>query len=74
VTLTDETKGCEMQTKFTLLTVNDIAERLLLSEQHARRLCREKRLPAFRLGRDYRIDEADLNSYVESLKPAREAV
>jgi excisionase family DNA binding protein len=61
-----------MDNKLNLLTVSDIAERLSLSEPHARKLCRTGYLPAFKLGsKDYRIDETDLNSFIRSLKPSK---
>jgi excisionase family DNA binding protein len=58
-----------MDRPFTLLNVNDIAGRLLLSRQHTRKMCRDGELPAFKVGSDFRLDERDLIAYVEARKP-----
>jgi excisionase family DNA binding protein len=51
-----------------LLTVPETAEKLKLSERAVWRLLAGRKLPAVKLGRAVRIDQADLVTFVESLK------
>ncbi len=52
-----------------LLTVEQAAERLNLKLNTVRIKIRNGELPYFfKLGRDWRVDEADLEKYIEELK------
>jgi excisionase family DNA binding protein len=51
-----------------LLTTREIAERLNISERHARRLLAD--MPIVRLGRCVRVDQRDLEAWVASRKVA----
>ncbi|MBN2590030.1 MAG: helix-turn-helix domain-containing protein [Sedimentisphaerales bacterium] len=53
-----------------LLSIEDIAEILGLEYKSIYRLIRSGELPAARIGRVYRVNEADLASYIESQKQA----
>ena len=47
-----------------LLTVRQVARRLAVSEPTTRRLIRAGLLPAVRVGRGIRVDEAELEDYI----------
>jgi excisionase family DNA binding protein len=47
-----------------LLEVSHIAHRLRASQEHVRRLIREKKLAAIRLGARWRVDPADLQAFI----------
>ena len=47
-----------------LLTVAEVAERLRVSTMTVYRLIQREELPALRIGRSYRIDQDDLQSYL----------
>jgi excisionase family DNA binding protein len=49
-----------------LLTVAQAARALVCSEAHIRLLIRAGELPAFMLGRTYRIKPADLGAWIEA--------
>jgi excisionase family DNA binding protein len=49
-----------------LLSQREAAEILSLSEQTVRRLTREGRLPAVRIGASVRYREADLETFIET--------
>ena len=51
-----------------LLTIKDVADRLLLSERTVRRLLDAGELRAFRLGRQWRISLLDLQKYLEECR------
>jgi excisionase family DNA binding protein len=57
-----------MDTKSKLLTVSDVAEYLAITIDHARKMCRAKALPAFKVGSDFRVDPSDFNVYLAGLK------
>lgn len=48
----------------TVLTVAEIAEYLRVSETTAWRWCQTGKLPAFRIGRKWRVRRADLEHYI----------
>lgn len=50
-----------------LLTVEQVAERLQLTPELVRELLRKGRVPGFRMGKFWRIREADLNAYIRAL-------
>jgi excisionase family DNA binding protein len=47
------------------LTPDQVAERLQVSTETIRRLCREHRLKAIRIGRQRRVREQDLEEYLD---------
>ncbi|NPV90507.1 MAG: helix-turn-helix domain-containing protein [Firmicutes bacterium] len=51
-----------------LLTVDQAAEYLQISPWIIRKWLREKKLPGFKIGREWRIDEKDLNQLIEDAK------
>ena len=48
-----------------LLTVNEVAGILRVSNMTVYRLVKSKQLPAIRVGKNYRIKESDVNQYLE---------
>jgi excisionase family DNA binding protein len=48
-----------------LLEVSHVAHRLSASQEYVRRLIRERKLAAIRLGTRWRIDPADLQAFIE---------
>jgi len=51
-----------------LLTVEQAADYLKMSPYVVRRWLREGKLPGFKVGHDWRIDEADLAALIEEAK------
>ncbi len=51
-----------------LLTIDQAAEYLQINPQVVRRWLREKKLPGFKVGRVWRIDEKDLAAVIEDAK------
>lgn len=49
-----------------LLTSDEVAEVLRIPIDHVWRLIRTKRLPAFKVGRDYRIKREDLELFTNT--------
>jgi excisionase family DNA binding protein len=49
-----------------LLTVAEVAEYLSVSDQTVRRWIKEKKLPAFKLDRELRVRESDLEAFLEA--------
>ena len=50
-----------------ILTVNQVAEYLQLSEMTTYKLVQEGRIPAFKIGRHWRIKRTDLNNLIDQL-------
>ena len=50
-----------------ILTVNQVAEYLQLSEMTTYKLVQEGRIPAFKIGRHWRIKRTDLNNLIDRL-------
>jgi len=48
-----------------VLSPAQVAERLQVSTETIRRLCRERQLKAIRIGRQWRIREQDLEEYLD---------
>ena len=60
--------AAEMQKHFKVeptLTLAEAAEEIGISVQSMRALCREKKIPAIRLEKSYRIRVVDLNRFLE---------
>lgn len=56
------------------LTTEQVAQRLGTTDRTVRRMIKEKRLKAFRLGqRQWRIEEFDLEAYIEEQKKLAQA-
>jgi len=51
-----------------LLTVEQAAEYLQTSPWVIRKWLRERKLPGFKIGREWRIDEKDLHELIEEAK------
>jgi len=57
------------------LTTAQVAQRLSTTDRTIRRMIKEKRIKAFRLGeRQWRIEESDLEAYIEKQKRLAEAI
>ncbi len=50
-----------------ILTVSQVAEYLQLSEMTAYKLVQEGRIPAFKIGRHWRVKKSDLTSLIDQL-------
>jgi excisionase family DNA binding protein len=48
-----------------LLTVNEVADILRVSNMTVYRLVKSGQIPAIRVGKNYRIKESDVNDYLE---------
>ena len=61
--------AAEMEKHFKVqptLTMNEAAQELGISVQSMRALCRERKIPAVRLDKSYRIRVVDLNNYLDA--------
>ncbi len=57
---------------YNLLTVSEVAQSLRISETTVREMCKRGELPAVRVGKHYRIKQADLDAYLQT-DPPRQA-
>jgi len=55
------------------LTLQDIADELKLHIETVREWVRTKRLPAYRVGRDYRVKRTDLDKFLEQRRTKPDA-
>jgi excisionase family DNA binding protein len=55
--------GCVLEARF--LTVEDISRDLSVAEDTVRGWIREKKLPAYRVGKEYRIKIVDYERFLE---------
>jgi len=51
-----------------LLTINQAADYLQMNPQVVRRWLRGKKLPGFKVGREWRIDEKDMAALIDEAK------
>lgn len=51
-----------------MLTIKETAERLELSEKTVLNLIKEKELTAYKIGKRFRVDESDLETYIKNAK------
>lgn len=51
-----------------VLTVSQVAEYLQLSEMTTYKLVQEGKIPAFKIGRSWRVKKGDLEALIERLK------
>lgn len=51
-----------------MLTISEVSERLNVSERTVRNLIYSGKLPAFKIGGSYRLNETDLNEFINSSK------
>lgn len=51
-----------------VLTVEEIAHRLKVSEATVYNLLRQRKIPGFRVGRAWRVEEADLADFIQRQK------
>jgi excisionase family DNA binding protein len=54
--------------KYTLLTVEQVAERLGTTVRFVRRLRAERRLAFVKVGKHLRVDSTDLDAYIDSCR------
>ncbi|MDF2891938.1 MAG: DNA-binding protein [Clostridia bacterium] len=51
-----------------VLTVSQVAEYLQLSEMTTYKMVQEGKIPAFKIGRSWRVKKGDLEALIEGLK------
>ncbi|MRH44530.1 helix-turn-helix domain-containing protein [Aquibacillus halophilus] len=51
-----------------IMTVSQVAEYLQLSEMTTYKLVQDAKIPAFKIGRHWRVKKEDLNEFIERLK------
>ncbi|MCM3490994.1 helix-turn-helix domain-containing protein [Alkalihalophilus marmarensis] len=51
-----------------IMTVTQVAEYLQLSEMSTYKLVQNGKIPAFKIGRHWRVKKEDLNEFIERLK------
>jgi excisionase family DNA binding protein len=51
-----------------IMTVSEVAEYLKISEMTTYKLVQEGKIPAFKIGRHWRIKRGDLSEFIEKLK------
>jgi excisionase family DNA binding protein len=61
--MTEDTNGKDLPV---MLTISEVAEYLKLHELTVRRLAREGELPAFKVGRQWRIQRAKLQEWIDA--------
>ena len=61
--MTEKTNGKDLPV---MLTISEVAEYLKLHELTVRRLAREGELPAFKVGRQWRIQRAKLQEWIDA--------
>jgi excisionase family DNA binding protein len=61
--MTENTNGKDLPV---MLTISEVAEYLKLHELTVRRLAREGELPAFKVGRQWRIQRAKLQEWIDA--------
>lgn len=54
-----------------ILTVQEVARRLKLTQVTIYRLLKSSQMPGFKIGASWRIDEKDLNAYIKKQKKKR---
>ncbi len=60
------TGGVSMEQE--IMTVTQVAKYLQLSEMSTYKLVQEGKIPAFKIGRHWRVKKEDLNDFIEKLK------
>ena len=60
--------GVLMEKKIKFYTAEEVAKVLRLHPYTVRRLCREKKVPAFKFGGQWRFDKEKINTLVNSSK------
>ncbi len=63
---------CILEARF--MTVEDIARDLSIAEDTVRSWIREKKLPAYRLGKEYRIKIVDYEHFLEQRRTMNDAL
>ncbi len=51
-----------------IMTVSEVAEYFKISEVTTYKLVQEGKIPAFKIGRHWRVKRADLGEFIEKLK------
>lgn len=58
----------ETQKDDQIMTINDVAEYLKISEVTTYKLVQDGKIPAFKIGRHWRVKRDDLSEFIEKLK------
>ena len=58
----------ESQKTDEIMTITEVAEYLKISEVTTYKLVQEGKMPAFKIGRHWRIKKSDLTEFIETLK------
>jgi excisionase family DNA binding protein len=64
-------EGCLSERISPLMTVKDAASWLQMNEQTIKKLCREGKIPCFKIGKNWRFDREELSEWVKSQKCAK---
>lgn len=51
-----------------IMTVSEVAKYLKISEVTTYKFVQEGKIPAFKIGRHWRVKKSDLNEFIEKLK------
>jgi excisionase family DNA binding protein len=51
-----------------IMTVSEVAEYFKISEMTTYKLVQEGKIPAFKIGRHWRVKKSDLSEFIEKLK------
>lgn len=51
-----------------IMTVSDVAEYLKISEMTTYKFVQDGKIPAFKVGRHWRVKRSDLSQFIEKLK------
>ncbi|MEW9097273.1 MAG: helix-turn-helix domain-containing protein [Clostridiaceae bacterium] len=51
-----------------IMTITEVAEYLKISEVTTYKLVQEGKMPAFKIGRHWRVKKSDLTEFIETLK------
>lgn len=51
-----------------IMTISQVAEYLQISEMTTYKLVQNREIPAFKIGRHWRVKKEDLSEYIEELK------
>lgn len=54
-----------------IMTVSEVATYFKISEVTTYKLVQEGKIPAFRIGRHWRVKKSDLGEYIEKLKQGK---
>lgn len=58
----------ENEQEHDIMTISQVAKYLQISEMTTYKLVQNRRIPAFKIGRHWRVKKDDLSLYIEKLK------